>query len=179
MHSTHTCMSLNHNRHAVVKETCTDTHIDIYKHLQNIQTYLYNIRHIHITDMHRAHTYTHTHWHVHTPTHMFIFIHSNLKELALNSKTWKQHQVNPASYIYMCVFNKNNYFLEGVGRGKSGTDNMLIQHSFMELSKINVKLLPRCTRTNIHTASEVWAQSPTLWRMPPAVPQESPTGHML
>lgn len=54
-------------------------------------------------------------------------------------------------YLYVCVFDKNNYFLEGVGRGKSEMDNMLIQHSFMKLSKINVKLLPRCTPTNIHS----------------------------
>lgn len=154
MRSTHTCMSLNHNRHAIVKETCTDTHIDIYKHLQNIQTYLYHIKHIHIKDMHRPHTHPPP-LAYNTPTHIFIFTHSNLKELAFNLKTWKQHQENSASYIYMCVFNKNNYFLEGMGRGKSGMDNMLIQHSFMELSKINVKLLPRCTHTNIHTASEV------------------------
>ena len=54
----------------------------------------------HTYHRHAQTTYTHSpHWHIHTPTHIFIFTHSNLKELALNSKTEKQHQVNSVGFF--------------------------------------------------------------------------------
>lgn len=103
MCSTHTYMSLNHNRHAIVKETCRHPHRYIQtfiKHTDILIPYQ-----IHTYHRHAETTYTHTpHWHIHTPTHIFIFTHSNLKELALNSETWKQHQVKLSKlYLYVCV----------------------------------------------------------------------------